>query len=102
MSETKNEFERIPGSVEAASNKSGVVVRPHYSHELAVYELEGTNYIVPFEYGARGKQTFRYYYVDCAYQKDAWGVRLPKELLDRMRHDLPKAHAALGIECVIM
>ena len=96
-----SDFEKIPGTLSLAKNRLGVVVDPLFSHELVSYDLDGVRYIVPSESGKLGTEYFSFLYISSAYREDAWGVPLPKSLLDRMRKDLPDAFAACGLKCTL-
>jgi hypothetical protein len=111
-----SDFEKIPGTA-CVKNDLGVVVnfdlaRSSYRNpgqlgllDLAAYEVNGIRYWVRFKVLERGNES--YYEIDVSYvfQEDAPIVRdpveLPRELIDRMREDLPKAYAAFGRKCLI-
>lgn len=103
-----NDFEKIPGTA-CVKNGSSVVVNfdDNYPRDpdLVAYEVNGVRYWVRAKAMTSGNES--YYEVDVTYvfQEGAPTVRdpveLPKELIDRMREDLPKAYAAFGLKCVV-
>jgi hypothetical protein len=105
-------FVKIPGTARV-TNDLGVVVdfdrifgtgNPDVVN-LVAYEVDGARYWVRARPLGIGKEF--HYEVDVSYafqegapiMRDAVG--LPKEVIDRMREDLPKAYAAFGRKCVV-
>jgi len=101
-----SEFKEVQNG---AKNKSGVFINPFYSHNLILYEVHGNKYLIQEESGnirdEQGKiseQIYHYIRVSSAYEKDkGMDVPLPEDLLSRIREDLPKAYAAMGLKCVV-
>jgi hypothetical protein len=99
-----SKFTLVPGNRPKATNERGVIVESRFDHMLTSYEVEGTRYLVPLEFGRKGQEYFDILYVDDAYKENEWkpgAPKLPRELLEQMRDDLPEAYAALGLKCII-
>ncbi len=117
-----SDFKKIPGTA-CVKNDSGVIVNFDLMSECAVtkwdfesrayvsdrdlvaYEVNGVRYWVRVKPMTSDNGAFYEVDVSFVFQEGAPIVRdpveLPKELIDRMREDLPNAYAAFGRKCVI-
>jgi hypothetical protein len=101
-----SEFKEIRNG---ARNDLGVFINPFYSHNLILYEVGGKRYLIQEEssnirdeHGRISEQIYHLIWVSSAYEKDkGMGIPLPEHLLNRIREDLPKAYAAMGLKCII-
>jgi hypothetical protein len=102
-----NSFEKIPspsglpGTEWKAKNNLGVIVNTGFARELISYEVGGARYLMGKETDKSGDDYIDTFYVDLAYQEGAYGLKLPQQMLNRIREDLPKAYAALGKKCMM-
>jgi hypothetical protein len=97
----------VPTQVE--KNDLGVVI--HTDRKCVYYEVDGVTYYLP-DHPLRpdhpsnpdGKGWVYKINLEEAFRMGTpvkERVKLPKELLDRMREDVPKAFAAFGSKCII-
>jgi hypothetical protein len=102
-----------------AISDDGVRINTTFGHEMILYEINGEQYIIPFEYcqyrdemGKISQFPAQAIYLSCAFKREeennARGIvqnkrrQLPTELLSRMHSDLIKAYAVIGGKCFIV
>ena len=102
-----NNFREMRG-YHQATDDDGVVVSPSYSPRYVYYENHGAVYLIPkedvgnirLEDGRLSRELFDKIDISSAFKSDERNVQLPAETLNRIRSDLTKGYAALGLHCV--